>query len=109
MMKKFLHIMLKAAICAVLLGNSAVWGQYLLNRPLQIGLQLRSPARPSSAIYPYGYGSNLIVSGNVRYGKSFQGVSSLQQIDRLFSQSLPTTGLDTFRRDSVSITDILGG
>ncbi|MDK1031304.1 MAG: tetratricopeptide repeat protein [Planctomycetia bacterium] len=108
-MNRYRHPAFLAVFLVVWLLPSVGQAQYLLNRSLQIDLRSRGPAAPQRTFYPYGYSSNLIVTGNVRYGKSFRGSTPFGQLGSELGTLVPSAGLDTFRRDSISIGDILRG
>lgn len=61
-------------------------------------------ARPTTA----GINGNLIMSGNVSAGKSFQGYSPIQNSNTLMT-NIPSAGLGNFVRDSVGLPTITSG
>ncbi len=67
------------------------------------------PAPPD----PYSYGAlqygNLLMTGNVRGGKSFEGTVPYNQQGSQLSTFLPSMALSNFNRDSVSVADVVSG
>ena len=106
------------AVAAVIgLAAADVAAQYYV--PLRYDLRYTSPtyipsmnygyAAPSRAD-PYAFGSvqygNLDVTGNIRYGRSFQGRVPYNQTGSQLATSLPSLALSNFKRDSIGIGDI---
>lgn len=56
----------------------------------------------------YSNASNLIITGNVTGGRSFQGYSPIRDTSSLF-MTLPTANLSNFRRDSIGFADVAAG
>jgi tetratricopeptide (TPR) repeat protein len=67
---------------------------------------------PAPATDPYSYGSlqygNLMITGNVRGGRSFMGNTPYNQQGGQLSANVPSLALSNFKRDSVSIEDVTG-
>lgn len=65
---------------------------------------------PTSRADPYAFGApqfgNYAITGNVRFGKSFQGNVPYNQQGSQLSTSLPSLRLSNFARDSFGVEDI---
>ena len=116
-MTRITAILIIAAAAALGLGPSAAWAQY--STPLRYDLRYTSPTYiPSGTLRtgpprqadPYRFGNplhgNLGVTGNLRLGKSFQGSSPYVQTGSQLSETLPSTRLSNFRRDSFGVQDL---
>ncbi|MFO8012956.1 MAG: hypothetical protein R6X20_06565 [Phycisphaerae bacterium] len=116
-MKRLEAILIGAVAAAVALGPSVAWAQY--STPLRYDLRYTSPTYiPSGTLRtgpprqadPYRFGNplhgNLAVTGNLRLGKSFQGNTPYVQTGSQLAESLPSTRLSNFRRDSFGVGDL---
>lgn len=65
------------------------------------GLNRRVAGQPINA-------TRLIITGNVTGGRAFQANSPIRNSNQFFI-GLPSSGLDNFRRDTISVADTLGG
>lgn len=106
-------------VAAVLLVAAHASAQYAT--PLRYDLRYSTPNYiPSGSIRantprndPYAFGNvntqDLIMTGNVRGGKSFQGNTPFGQTGSELSRDLPSLRLSNFRRDSVGLEDLGSG
>jgi len=110
---RFIKTCLEALAVAawMLLAASAAYGQYPV--PLRYDLRISGPqlpAVPTTQEDPYKFGNyqtgNLALTGNLRYGKSFQGNVPYRQTGSQVSTDLPSLRLSNFRRDSFGVEDI---
>jgi len=106
------------AAVAVMLAAGPVRAQYYT--PLRYDLRMSNPTYipsgtiqfgPADSPNPYAFGQpqygNLGLTGNLRFGQSFQGhVPYNQQGDQLSIRVLPSLKLSDFRRDSYGVADI---
>jgi tetratricopeptide (TPR) repeat protein len=99
------------AALALLAAASGAYGQREV--PLRYDLRLAGPPLPAEIPAqpdPYKFGNyqpgNLSLTGNVRYGRSFQGHVPFSQTGNQLSTNLPSLHLSNFRRDSFGADDI---
>lgn len=76
----------------------------LLDANTQVGSGGRNNPVPGQPINA----TRLIVTGNVTGGRAFQANSPIRNSNQFFI-GLPSSGLDNFRRDTISVADTLGG
>jgi len=116
-MKRLTAVLIGTAAVVVALGPAVAWGQYAT--PLRYDLRYTSPSYiPSGTLRrgpprqpdPYRFGNplhgNLGVTGNLRLGKSFQGSTPYAATGSQLTETLPSTALSNFRRDSFGVEDI---
>jgi hypothetical protein len=112
-MSPFKSILLGMCAAAMLtVAVSSVSAQYYV--PLRYDLRMSGPQYPvvpAANPDPYAFGQpnsgNLGMTGNLRFGKSFQGpVPYNQSGSQLFNTQLPSLTLSNFRRDSYGADDI---
>ncbi len=116
-MTRLTAILTTIVAVALVLGPSVARAQY--STPLRYDLRYTSPSYiPSGTLRtgpprqadPYRFGNplhgNLGLTGNLRLGKSFQGNTPYVQTGSQLSQSLPSTALSNFRRDSFGVGDL---
>jgi len=116
-MTRLTAVLIGVAAAVLALGPTVAWGQY--PTPLRYDLRYTSPTYiPSGTLRygpprqpdPYRFGNplhgNLGVTGNLRLGKSFRGNTPYTASGSQLTESLPSTALSDFRRDSFGIEDI---
>lgn len=105
-----------ARLIGIVIGTfatTAAWAQFpstqdghALDSSSQLGAHGRNLPVTGTAT-PINYG-NLIVTGNVTQGRAFRGYSPIRDISS-FGTNLPSAGLSTFARDSVSAGEFARG
>jgi len=104
MVDKAAEILAIVVLCLTLPGLSSAQ-QVQLGGALDSNLQLGSSGRNTSRAALQRLNPNLIITGNVTRGLSFQGYSPISSTTSfgLGSLSLPSATLSSFRRDSVGV------